>query len=164
MPFPTQSYSASHDPHLAVNEFESGYRARQRFSDDDESISVSWEFSQLQLDRFMRFYQVDLKNGSLPFVTSIAGTDGFQSVEVQLKEGRFSKTYKSHARWNVSAVLLRTGHDVMDEEVYDLLAMDEFADPDLFTLSADALYTYIELTFGVSAADDITAAFMRYHS
>lgn len=143
MPLPTQNYSASNDPHLSVNEFENGYRARQRFSDDEESISVSWEFSQLQMDIFSYFYQQKLKNGSLPFVTTIAGLDGFQEVEVQLKEGRFSKTYKSHARWGVSAVLIRAGHNVMDEDVYDVVESELLSNPDLFLLTAESLHTYL---------------------
>lgn len=163
LPIPSQNYSGSSDPHLVTTEFEVGTRQRRMYSQEEDSLKVSWLMSQLQFDTFRYFVRTSLNGGSLAFQTSILGLNGVEVAEVYLKAGKFNFSTNAPGYVVVSAELIRVQPTVMDAELYELLNSDPLSSPDGFSTLSDALFLYIETAYGTSAADSFVQNFMFSH-
>lgn len=164
LPNPRQDYSAGVDPFLSVNEFETNIRQRNRFTNPLETVQVSWMFTQLQFDIFKAFVAHVLINGSAPFDLDIIGLDGLQSRNVVLRGGTYSSKLQGFKNYIVSATLQIQQPALMDYNTLEILGMDAFSNPDLFNISAEALFTYIEETFGDSSGNPITSNFINTYA
>ena len=164
LPKPTQSYSATNDPKLVTNKFETNFRQRVRYSRTEETISVSWLFTQLQYDLFLYFHKNLIANGSLPFDIDVIGLDGLKSISAQMIDGKFQARYMPHRHQQVSCNLLVKNKPVMDSLIADLMLADYGIDPDLFKLLSDVLYAYVETVYGDAEASELVSSFLKTYS
>ena len=164
LPKPQQAYSVGVDPRLVVTEFEVGKRQRRRYTHLEDTIKVVWVLTQFQLDVFRAFVKFELDNGANPFNTTIIGLDGIEDAEVILRNGTFSVSMAGPHHYNATADLVRVAPTTMDEDMLGILSMDELSDVDVFTFSCEALYIYVETTYGDFAGDELTEHFMELYS
>lgn len=168
LPLPNQDYTANSNPFLASNEFETNIRQRRRYTKPLESIQVSWQMTQLELDIFQAFVAYSLQQGALPFEITIVGLDGLKQRTASLRGGVFTKKYVAHGYWQVTAILITTEPDLLEEagfpDLLDILALDVMSDQDLFIEMTEAFYIYLNETYGQSYANTVTAAFMAKYS
>lgn len=105
---------------LAVTQFETNFRQRKRYSNDQERVQVGWLFTQFEFDVFKKFVRDLISAGSGSFFLNIIGTNGLESREVQIVGGKYSSQYVSHAHHKVTCELLVVTNSVMTNNQYNL--------------------------------------------
>jgi hypothetical protein len=164
LPNPSVAYNAQSNPLLAVSQFETNFRQRQRFTETAERISVVWRFTQLEYDAFSYFVSNILKSGSLPFEVPIMGLDGIETREATIAGGLISPRYVNFGHWDVSADLIAKPATKMSEFVFEFLATPEGGEIDLFVETASILSLYIESFYGEYPASFEISKFMKLYA
>jgi len=161
LPKPSQEYNVTATGQLIVTAFETGFRQRQRYAYNEDTISVSWLFTQLELDIFRGFVYSVLQGGALAFEAYIIGLDGIVTAEVYLKGGDYGITYLPGNNYRVSAYLVKVAPETITADIYHLLNNEAMASFDTFLLLSDALSFYIESVFGNSGASALVTEFLE---
>lgn len=82
------------------------FQARQRSESRVHKARVSWDFTDAELQSFESFFEITLKQGSLPFNFTMPFGDGLKSNEAVFFEGAYQSRYVANQQWRVTATLL----------------------------------------------------------
>lgn len=122
LPAPTVEYSLDIAHSSARTEMESGHiRQRRRFSDSNQSISVSWSFTDLEFQLFESFATHKLDGGNGWFETDILSGGGVVRHKVRIQNGQYSASYQNFMHWTVSATLDVEEVNRLAPEILDIL-------------------------------------------
>lgn len=105
-------------------------RQRNRFNELQETIPISFAFSNDDMAVFRSWYHWKLFNGAASFNLDLLLGEGLETYIVKMKDGKFSAKHVSHDRWEVSTSVFIEDTPVMSEDDVDDIITANPSDPE----------------------------------
>jgi hypothetical protein len=124
-------------------------RVRRRGVNEQQELSLTWNFSDLQFMLFKVYFRDTLKSGTQWFTIDLANGEGEEiltTTRVRFTSGAYQFQYQPHMRWTVQAQVLKDIVTVEDmSHLFDLFAYSG-GDMTGLVLNLDSLHTLVHTT------------------
>lgn len=145
-PPPSASLSGGTVAPVITSPMETGRtRQRRRFTQFRRTWSVTWDFSLLEYEAFLAFFNHVIDAGTTYFNLSLPIDSEYTPQEVRFQGGMFSDSYKIHERMTVQATL-ESGVIETNSEAWLYIFETFGGDLAAFMAFEDAFNTFVNVT------------------